>query len=81
MKEANTPQNFSVKARVIEIFQKEGKPVTRVTVDPFYLDLPAGSLSDAHLKDFVVIEGTMTIADIRNDFTATLSQKNREPQS
>jgi hypothetical protein len=74
VEQANTPQHFSVKGRVIEIFQKEGKPVTRVSVDSFYLDLPAGSLSDAHLKDTVVIEGTMTIADVRNDFTATLSE-------
>ena len=73
MKQANTLQHISVKGRVIEIFQKGGKPVTRVSVDPFYLDLPASGLLDAHLKDIVVIEGTMSIDDIRNDFTATQS--------
>ena len=55
------------------MFQKAGKPVIRVSVDPFYLDLSGTSLPDAHLKDVVVVEGTMAIEDMRNDFTATLS--------
>jgi hypothetical protein len=70
MKQANTPEQLSVKARVIEIFQKAGKPVIRVSVDPFYLDVPSDALPDAHLKDSVVIDGIMTIEGVHNDFTA-----------
>jgi hypothetical protein len=73
MKDTRTPQRFSLKGRVIEIFQKGGNPVTRVSVDSFYLDIPSTSALDAHLKDVVVIDGSMTIEDVRNDFTATLS--------
>jgi len=68
-----TSQRFSLKGRVIEIFQRAGRPVTRVSVDSFYLDIPSKSAIDAHLEDVVVVEGTMTIEDVRNDFTATLS--------
>ncbi len=68
-----TSQRFSLKGRVIEIFQKDGRPLTRVSVDAFYLDIPSKPALDAHLKDVVVVEGSITIEDVRNDFTAYLS--------
>jgi len=68
VKQANTPHDCSVKGRVIEIFQREGRPVVRVSVDAFYLDLPSDSLPDAHLKDSVIIRGNMTIEEVRNDY-------------
>jgi hypothetical protein len=74
VKRANTPQHFSIRGKVIEIFQKEGKPVTRVSVDSFYLDVSSSSLLDAHLEDLVVIEGNMAIEEVRNDFTVSPSQ-------
>jgi len=68
VKQANTPHDCSVKGKVIEIFQREGESVVRVSVDAFYLDLPSDSLPDAHLKESVVIKGNMTIAEVRNDY-------------
>jgi hypothetical protein len=70
MNHSNTPERLSVKGKVIEIFQKGGRPVIRMSVDPFYLDVPADDLPDAHLKDTVVIDGSLAIEGVHNDYTA-----------
>ncbi len=74
MKQTNSPQSLVLKGQVIEVYQKAGKPVTRVSVDSFYLDVPSSLLPDAHLKDSVVIEGELSIKNIRNDFMVGLSR-------
>jgi hypothetical protein len=72
MKQANTLQHLSLKGKVIEIFQKGGKRLTRVSVNSFYLDLPSDHLLDAHLKDDVVIRGCLSVEGVENDFTASV---------
>ncbi len=74
MKQANTPQSLSVTGKVIEIFQKGGKSLTRVSINQFYLDFPSDQLKDAHLEDDVVIHGNLNIASVENDFTVRVSQ-------
>lgn len=73
MKHANTPQLFRVTGNVVEIFQKAGKPVTRISINPYYLDLPSEYLQDAHLQDAMIIEGHLTIETVQNDFTENLT--------
>ena len=70
MKQASVPEHVSVTGKVVEMFQKGGKPVTRLSVNSFYLDVPTDYVPEAHLEDAVLINGKLTIETVQNDFTA-----------
>jgi hypothetical protein len=69
MKQASIPEHVSVTGKVVEMFEKEGKPVTRLAMNSFYLDVPTDYVPEAHLEDTVQIDGKLTIETVQNDFT------------
>lgn len=69
MKQSNISEHVSVRGKVVETFQKGGKPVTRLSVNSFYLDVPTEYVPEAHLEDAVLINVKLTIETVQNDFT------------
>jgi hypothetical protein len=65
MAQRTTSQQISLSGKVIEVVNQCGKPTAKVSIDPFFVDVVAGGIQDAHLGDAVVIDAIVTTERIR----------------
>lgn len=70
IKQTTKPQALVVRGNVIEIFEDCGKTVARISVEPFYLNIPSDGVQDAHLGDRVTLNGKLNIEHMQIDFNS-----------
>ncbi len=70
MAQTTTSQQISLSGKVIEVFEQCGSPTARISVDPFFFDVSAEGIHDAHLGDTVVIDAIVTTKRIRHALDA-----------
>ena len=64
--QTSSAQSLSLEGEVVEILEKPGQRRARVMLDPrAVVDISAGSITDVHLGDRVVISGSITIERVR----------------
>jgi hypothetical protein len=76
MKKSRAAQQLAISGTVVEAFERKGKPITRVSVGSFYIDIPSGYMQDAHLDDAVIIHGRLEIDGVQTDFSAPHNKSN-----
>ena len=64
--QTSSAQSLSLEGEVVEILEKPGQRRARIMIDPrAVVDISAGSITDVHLGDRVVISGSITIERVR----------------
>ncbi len=59
-------QTLSFRGEVVEIFEKQGQRYAKITIESHdILDVPAGSIQEAHLGDHVIIDANVTIERVK----------------
>ncbi len=59
-------QPLSLRGEVVEIFEKQGQRYAKITINSRnILDVPAGSIEEAHLGDHVIIDASVTIERVK----------------
>jgi len=52
---------------IIETFENQGKQFAKISIAPTFLDIPIGTLNEAHLGEKLKLEVNFLIEDIEND--------------
>lgn len=63
----NTPCSVSLTGEVVEIFEREGIQLAKISCRPVHLELPMAMLDAAHLGDTVHLEGIISIQNVEPD--------------
>ena len=59
-------QSLSFRGEVVEIFERQGQRYAKITIESrTILDVPAGSIEEAHLGDHLVIDANLTIESVK----------------
>jgi hypothetical protein len=66
--ESATGQALSLAGEVVLIFERGGRRVARVRLEPATIvDISAESLGDVHLGDRIVVSGSLAIERVREE--------------
>jgi hypothetical protein len=59
-------QSLLLEGQVVELFERAGERRARIVLRlPAFLDIAAGAMSDIHLGDQVVVDGSITVTAVR----------------
>ncbi len=71
MIEFEKPQQARFTGEVVELLERNGKNIARISIDPCILELSASALQDIHLGDQVYLEVHVTVNSVEPVFNTT----------
>ena len=55
---------------VIEIFERDGRRIAKISLKSYHIDVPIDSIPDVHLGDTLVLEADVTVQQVKTQHHA-----------